>query len=258
MFVNENLYYKIKEKYEILKKIGDFLEDSKIIKTFFKQANIFAVNRLSYNDHGIKHSKIVSGASVYIFDMFLKNNIFPSILSENEGTIEDARIAVFLGAFLHDIGNCIHRSNHSFLGLLIADKILDEILSKIYVDERKILIKNEILHIIYSHDYNQKPLTLEAEIVKFCDGLDMSEGRARIPYRLGKSDIHAFSALAIKSVEIVESFPIKIIVNMENEAGIFQIEKVLLRKLKTCSKINKHLEIVAMKNGKELKVYKDL
>ncbi len=253
--VNEELYFKEIEKHSLLKKASEIIENSREVKALLKQANIMSVNRLFYNDHGITHSRIVSGTSILIFDFLLKNNIFPSILNDNEGTIEDARLATFLGAYFHDIGNAIHREMHNVLGLIVLNNILDHVLSNFYVDERKIFIKNEVLNIVFSHLENIEPLTLESEIVRLADGLDMSEGRARIPYRLGKSDIHAFSALAIEKVTIEEKMPLKINVYMKNEAGIFQIEEVLLKKLEKCKIIKNYIEISAIINEKEIKKY---
>ncbi|MCX8191226.1 MAG: hypothetical protein N3F06_00270, partial [Nitrososphaerales archaeon] len=111
-----------------------------------------------------------------------------------------------------------------------------------------------ILHCIFSHDERVKCLSMEAGISKVADGTDMAEGRARIPYRSGKVDIHSLSALSIKSVEIQEgsNIPVKILVNMDNPAGVFQIEEVLQKKVAT-SGIDRWIEIIALKNGEEIK-----
>jgi hypothetical protein len=61
----------------------------------------------------------------------------------------------------------------------------------------------------------------------------MTKGRARMPFDLGKVDIHAVSALAIEEVNIKrsDSMPVEIEVLMSNSAGIFQVEQTLIRKL---------------------------
>ncbi|OYT43238.1 hypothetical protein B6U84_06365 [Candidatus Bathyarchaeota archaeon ex4484_40] len=96
-------------------------------------------------------------------------------------------------------------------------------------------MKTEILHCIFSHDENVKCLTVEAGSVKVADGTDMAEGRARIPYEAGKVDIHSLSALSIREVRVVkgEDVPVRIEVDMDNPAGVFQIEHVLGRKIST-------------------------
>jgi hypothetical protein len=120
-------------------------------------------------------------------------------------------------------------------------------------------VRQEILHAIFSHDEEIVPLTVEAGVVKVADGTDMAEGRARIPYKLGKSDIHGFSALAIKRVEVEKGGerPIKIVVDMENEAGIFQVEQVLGVKIKS-SGIANLIEVQVLKKGEPLKVWRAL
>jgi Uncharacterized conserved protein len=83
----------------------------------------------------------------------------------------------------------------------------------------------------------------------------MEKGRARIPFKLGKIDIHSVSALAIEKVEILEGSkkPIKIVIVMTNPAGIFQVDELLKSKIKT-SGIDDMVEIEArlIENGKEV------
>lgn len=88
---------------------------------------------------------------------------------------------------------------------------------------------------ILCHMGNYNPTSLEAKLIPLADGCDMEQGRARMPYALGKKDIHALSALAIKKVRIREGEekPIKVYVEMDSSAGVFQIEENLLRKIKS-------------------------
>jgi metal-dependent HD superfamily phosphatase/phosphodiesterase len=257
MLVSEKLVLeKIKDN-ETLSYIFYILENDEEIKTLLNHANINSIERLSYNDHGITHSRIVSGAALEILERLIKANILPSIVTNKIGSIEDSKVVVLISSYLHDIGMCIHRNLHHLFSTIISSRIVDRIISEIYSDvKKKTLIKNEILNAIFSHDESVNAITIEAGIVKVADGLDMAEGRARIPYKLGKSDIHAFSALSIKSVEIESdsNYPILVKVNMKNESGIFQIEKVLGEKIKT-STIKKYIKVLAIKDGIELKSY---
>ncbi|MEM2264002.1 MAG: phosphohydrolase, partial [Nitrososphaerota archaeon] len=120
--------------------------------------------------------------------------------------------------------------------------ILEKILKEIYAEDKgKMLrIKQEILQCIFSHDENIQCLTIEAGIAKIADGTDMAQGRARIPYKLGKIDIHSLSALSIKKVEVNrgDKKPLQILIDMEGTAGVFQVEEVLMKKIKTSNLIN--------------------
>jgi len=86
----------------------------------------------------------------------------------------------------------------------------------------------DTLHCIYSHCEDVTCKTVEAGIVAVADGCDMEEGRARIPFHRGKIDIHSVSALSIKKVELLEGKrkPIRIRIEMDDRAGIFQIQEV--------------------------------
>jgi hypothetical protein len=94
---------------------------------------------------------------------------------------------------------------------------------------------NFILSAIHCHDINPAPLYMEGAVVAVADGCDMTKGRARMPFDLGKIDIHAVSALAIEEVNIRRctdcDLPVEIEVLMSNSAGIFQVEETLVKKL---------------------------
>jgi len=240
----------------ILEEALTLLEKSRSVQTYLSMANVMAVQRLLYNDHGPVHSRIVAGSALHILGILIDEGYTPSVVEDGVGDEDDSRLVTMIGAYLHDIGNAVHRSHHHVIGAALASKLLPEILKKIYQDDDKAYrIECEILHCILSHDEDVQALSLEAGVVKVADGVDMAGGRARMPYRHGKSDIHALSALAIKRVEIVRGDsirPIKIIVDMDNEAGVFQIEQVLGGKIKT-SGIGKLIEIDALKRGKSFK-----
>ncbi len=237
--------------------VYDLLEGDPETQTCLKMSNIMAVNRMGYNDHGPVHSRIVAGSALEIFRI-LQDKVEMSIVKDGVGTIEDSRLVVLCGAYLHDIGNAVHRIEHHIHGCEIARPILDRLLPQIYQQDagRMIRVRQEILHCIFAHDEEVKCLSVEAGIVKVADGTDMAEGRARIPYKLGKVDIHSMSALAIRKVEVVEGDerPVTIVVHMTNPAGIFQIEQVLMRKIKT-SGIEKLVQVIALIDGKELKSF---
>jgi hypothetical protein len=66
--------------------------------------------------------------------------------------------------------------------------------------------------------------------------------------------MHSLSALSIKRVEIEEGEekPVRILVHMDNPAGVFQIEEVMARKIET-SGIGDLVEVVALENGEAIK-----
>lgn len=228
-------------------KAWNMLEKSIEVQTLLRMSNTMAVKRMKYNDHGPVHSRITSGAALEILKIISRYRI-PNVILDHGMNMEDAELIVLLGAYLHDVGNCIHRIQHPQHGCYIIEKPLNRILRNIYDRlEDRVKVKCEVLHCIYSSDDKIECLSLEAGIVKIADGLDMAEGRARIPYDMGKKDIHSISALAVKKVEIEEGIrkPLKIKVTLENPAGIFQIQNVLMKKIST-SGLKDSIEIIAM------------
>jgi len=240
-----------------VRQMFDLLENDVEVQGYLRMSNVMAVNRLKYNDHGPVHSKISAGSSLEIFSILTKR-VKPTTVENKICDIVGAQIIVLCGSYLHDIGNSVHRIDHETHGCYIASPILDKLLYKVYPNNSKLTLKLkcEILHSIFSHDEEVKCLSLEAGVAKVADGTDMVKGRARIPYKTGKVDIHSLSALSIKKVEIEEGDqkPVRILVHMDNPSGIFQIEQVMGRKIRT-SGIEHLVEVVALERGKEIKTF---
>jgi metal-dependent HD superfamily phosphatase/phosphodiesterase len=122
------------------------------------------------------------------------------------------------------------------MSVILAQPILRDLLTELYPDEeQRTLIMDFISSAIQCHDMNPPPLFMEGAVVAVADGCDMTKGRARMPFDLGKLDIHAVSALAIEEVNIRRSrssaMPVEIEVCVSNSAGIFQVEETLVKKI---------------------------
>ncbi|MEN9389065.1 MAG: hypothetical protein RLY61_149, partial [Candidatus Parcubacteria bacterium] len=91
---------------------------------------------------------------------------------------------------------------------------------------------------------------------RVADALDMTEGRSRVGYESGNFSIHTLSHAAIRSVDIQEGTqtPVKVVINMTNTTGMFQIDELLSEKLKG-SNIEKYFELTAIvEQGSEKKL----
>ena len=232
------------------------LEGDGEVQSYLRMANVMAVKRLIYNDHGPVHAKIVAGSALEIFRL-VTEAVEPSCVANGVGDYENAKIIVLCGAYLHDIGNAIHRDSHEQNGLMLAAPILERVLGRVYPYDMELVyrLKSEALHTIYASDDKVPCLSVEAGVVTVADGTDLAEGRSREPYKGGKNDIHSVSALAIKRVNIGkgEQKPVKILVEMANPAGIFQIQEVLGKKLES-SGLKDLVEVSAVMGGEEVKV----
>ncbi len=253
--VSSRLIHEHLNSSHLLREAYTILENDVEVQSYLRMSNIMAVKRLGFNDHGPVHSKVIAGSALEIFKL-LTDSVEPSSVVNGVCDYEDAKLVVLLGAYLHDIGNAVHRIQHEQNGSWLAYGFLDRILQQVYPDDMGLAyrVKCEILHSIYSSNDSIRCLTVEAGTVTVADGTDMAEGRSRVPYLSGKNDIHAISAQAIKSVSIVkgDQKPVSIRVFMENPAGIFQIEEVIGKKIRS-SGISDLVEVIASMNGEEIK-----
>lgn len=219
---------------QMLKVIKARIERDEEIQALWKCSNVVAMKRLGYSDHGKQHVEIVANYSLKLLSMLNDSGVRPSAVDDHGLTYEDAEVVVFLAACLHDVGHSIHRDNHSEYSIWVAAPILDHILDGFYSVEIKTIIKSEVLHSISVHHKDSKPLTVEAGVLRVADALDMAHGRTRLWDDASyKNNIHAISAQAIESVEILagDTKPILVRIVMSGSAGVFQIDELLRPKL---------------------------
>ncbi len=219
---------------------------------YLSYANAVSVRRLGYNDHGPVHARIVTYNALKILRLLHESGILPSIEAEEVGTYEDAQVAVALAAFLHDAGMGITREGHEQWALTLVDPFIQHYLSLVYAEgDPMIAVLRALVHeCIVGHMGNVRIHSVEAGVVLVADGTDMAHGRSRIPRMINRDpmigDIHRYSASAITRVHIGpgERKPVRIAAYMEHVTGLFQVEEVLMHKVKA-SPIMQHLEVCA-------------
>ena len=231
-----------------LAKAWVLLKKDRYILGLLEQSNKVAIVRMGYNDHGPVHAKIVALHALKMMDLLKKE---PSVVAENVGDYEDSQVAVLLGAYLHDCGICLVREQHELTGTIVSRNSINSILTKIYSDQEKVArMASFVSESVLCHMGTHQATSLEARVVESADGTDASKGRARIPFHIGKQDIHKFSALAIERIDILpgRKKPIRIEVYMDNPAGIFQTEQIMLKKIED-AKMTDYIEIIANIKG---------
>ncbi|MBU1158850.1 MAG: HD domain-containing protein [Candidatus Thermoplasmatota archaeon] len=237
------------EDYPKASRLFDMLQTDPEVKTLFNLANFIAVRKLGYNDHGPIHAKIVAANGMRLVRLVLDSGgkVELDSISGLGMTEDDAHLIVLAGCILHDTGNAVHRIEHEMFSVMYGKSILERLLPEIYPDisERTAIIQ-QVLHTLYAHDVGENALTIEAAIVVIADGCDITKGRGRLAYDLGKHDIHSISALSIESVNITKGKEklIEINVKMSNSAGIYQLQETLGKKVAE-SPLKDHIEIVA-------------
>jgi len=239
-----------------LKHVIDKVKDDVKLQSYWKCANVMAIDRMGYTDHGPTHVKIVANLALKLLRMLIDRQVKPSIVRCYGMRNEDAEVVVVLGSIFHDLGMIVTRNDHEKYSVLVALEFIENCLTPIYSEEERAIISSEVLHAIVAHEQPNTPLTVEAGIVAIADALDMEAGRARIPFESGKIDIHAVSALSIEKVEIIEDAkkPITIKIMMSNSAGVFQIDELLKPRIEN-SGLQKYFHVIAEITGeKERKI----
>jgi metal-dependent HD superfamily phosphatase/phosphodiesterase len=253
-----------------LKSVMEKIRDDKKLHMFWRCANVMAIERMGYTDHGPTHVKIVANLSLKLLRILVEKQLIqPSIVKNYGMKNEDAEVVVVLGSIFHDLGMVVQRHNHEKYSAFLALEFLERFLSSTYSEEERAIMTSEVLHAIVTHEeppinepFN-RILTKEAGIVGIADALDMEAGRARIPFQSGKIDIHAVSALSIEKVEVEvpENWqpesgtkPIIIRILMSNSAGIFQIDELLKPRI-VSSGLQEFFHVIAEITGeKETKI----
>jgi metal-dependent HD superfamily phosphatase/phosphodiesterase len=202
--------------------------------------------RLGMSDHSWVHVQVVLNISLRLLRLLVKGGIEPAMVSDHGMRDRDAEVVVAGGALLHDVGMSIHRADHEAYSLFMVQDRLDSLLAECYDEPERTVVGAEILHAIIGHRRRGEPYTVEAGVVRVADALDMAEGRSRIPVEGGQYGIHALSAAAIDKVRIEagDERPVKIEIEMNNSAGIFQVDDLLATKLRG-TPLEGHVEVVA-------------
>lgn len=220
---------------ERLARIIDRVNTDDELYALWTAANVTAINRLGMTDHGPVHVKIVTNIAVRLYRLLVKAGVEPSIVRDHGLTGEDGEVVVALAALLHDLGMSIHRADHEGYSLFVAQSKIESLLADDYDVAAATIMRSEVLHAIIAHRSGGRPLTLEAGIVRIADALDMAKGRSRIPFeKESAASIHSISAAAIEQVHIEqgEQKPIRLVIEMTNSAGVFQLDQLFRDKLK--------------------------
>jgi hypothetical protein len=210
--------------------------------------------RLGMSDHSWVHVQIVLNISLRLLRLLVKAGVEPAMVADHRMRDRDAEVVVAGGALLHDVGMSIHRADHEAYSLFLAEGALGRLLAGSYREPDRSVVAAEILHAIIGHRRRGEPYTVEAGVVRVADALDMAQGRSRIPLEAGQEGIHSISAAAIDEVRIEagEERPVRIEIELNNSAGIFQVDDLLATKIRG-TPLEGRVEVVAQVQGESEK-----
>jgi hypothetical protein len=206
--------------------------------------------RLRMSDHSWVHVQVVLNIALRLLRLLARGGVEPAMVVDHRMRQGDAELVVAGGALFHDVGMSIHRADHEAYSLFLVADRLDALLEGIYEEPERTVVASEILQAIIGHRRRGEPYTVEAGVVRVADALDMAQGRSRLPLEGGQFGIHALSAAAIDEVRIEagEERPISIEIEMNNSAGVFQVDDLLATKLRG-TPLEGHVEVVAQVRG---------
>jgi metal-dependent HD superfamily phosphatase/phosphodiesterase len=219
------------------------------VRAWWYMAQIHA-ERLGMSDHSWVHVQIVLNIALRLLRLLVRAGVEPAVVADHGMRDRDAEVVVAGGALLHDVGMSIHRADHEAYSLFLASGALDRLLAGCYREPERTIVAAEILHAIIGHRRRGEPYTVEAGVVRVADALDMAQGRSRIPLEAGQEGIHSISAAAIDGVRIEagEERPVRIEIDLNNSAGIFQVDDLLATKIRG-TPLEGRVEVVAQVEG---------
>ncbi len=238
------------------RKLESFLaavNEDEQVRAWWYMAQVHA-ERLGMSDHSWVHTQIVLNIALRLLRLLVKADVEPAVVSDHGMSTRDAEVVVAGGALLHDIGMSIHRNDHEAYSLFLAAGALDRLLAGSYKEPKRTVIASEILHAIIGHRRRGEPYTVEAGVVRVADALDMAQGRIRIPLEAGREGIHSISAAAVDEVRIEagKERPVRIEIQLNNSAGIFQVDDLLATKIRG-TPLEGRVEVVAEIEGESEK-----
>ena len=82
------------------------------LQTYWRCANVMAIERMGYTDHGPTHVKIVANLALRLLRILVSKQVTPSVVKNYGMKNEDAEVVVVMGAILHDLGMIVIRHDH--------------------------------------------------------------------------------------------------------------------------------------------------
>ena len=225
------------------------VNDDSEVRAWWHMAQVTS-ERLGMSDHSWVHVQIVLNIALRLLRLLVKAGVSPALISDHGMRDRDAEVVVAGGALLHDVGMSIHRVDHESFSLFLAERKLRELLADVYEEPERTVVVSETLHTIIGHRRRGEPYTVEAGVVRVADALDMAQGRSRLPVETGRMGIHSISAAAVDEVTISAGAEraVRVEIEMNNSAGIFQVDDLLATKLRG-TPLEEHVEVVASIEG---------
>src|SRR4051794_33226268 len=227
----------------------DAVNSDEQVRAWWYMTQVHA-ERLGMSDHSWVHMQIVLNIALRLLRLLLRAGVEPAMVADHGMRDRDAEVVVAGGALLHDTGMSIHRADHEAYSLFLANGALQRLLADVYKEPERTVVASEILHAIIGHRRRGEPYTLEAGVVRVADARAMAQARPPTRIESGHEGIPSISAAAIDEVRIGagDERPVRIEIQLNNSAGIFQVDALLATKIRGTPPEGR-LEVVAKVEG---------
>ena len=131
-----------------LKFVMEKVKEDKKLQVYWRCANVMAIERMGYTDHGPTHVKIVANLSLKLLRILVEKKLITPSIVENYGMKnDDAEVVVVLGSILHDLGMIVQRCNHEKYGAFLALEFIERNCTPVYSEEERAIITLSLIHI---------------------------------------------------------------------------------------------------------------
>ena len=126
----------------LIKQLIEQVNSSEEIKTLWHCINVNAIERLEMTDHGPVHFQIVSNIALRLCRILNKHGVELSIQKDHGLSYEHGELVVILASLFHDLGMSINRDGHEEFSLIIASRLLEQVLDFLPTIEKTIVKLN--------------------------------------------------------------------------------------------------------------------
>ena len=234
------------------RKLESFLEavnSDDQVRAWWYMTQVHA-ERLGMSDHSWVHMQIVLNIALRLLRLLVKAGVEPAVVADHGMSPRDAEVVVAGGALLHDVGMSIHRADHEAYSLFLANGALERLLADCYSSRsgrsspRRSCTRSSATAAAASPTRSRPG---------WCGSPTRSTWRRAgrgIPIEAGQEGIHSISAAAVDEVRIEagEERPVRIEIELNNSAGIFQVDDLLATKIRG-TPLEGKVEVVAEIEG---------
>ena len=219
-----------------LQAVAERINGDEELRQYWRCANVNSVERLGLGDSGEVHVRIVANAALKLLRLLRDAGQAPAVVSHHRLAPDDAEVIVVLAAAVHDLGLAVHTAPGlaARAGLMLAERKCQELLAGIYPTRERVVVEVEVLHAVASQETGVECLTLEGNILKLADALDLTKGRARLPNDGSRRSGMPNSVPVVDEVSIhrAKSPAVQVIVRLSQPDGLPAVEALLQEKLR--------------------------